>query len=125
MQKARPYYLNLREIRLPLGGWVSILHRISGVGLVLLVPALLYLFMLSLRSEADFAAATGFLTGGIGLLLLVGVLWAILHHLFAGLRHLALDMGKGEEKSCAQRSARGVLVAAVGLTVVLTLGVLL
>ncbi len=125
MIKPRPFYLNLIEIRLPIGGWVSILHRVSGAGLSLAAPGLLYLFMLSLRSEADHAAVTGFLTGGIGFLLVVGLIWAVLHHLFAGLRHLGLDLGKGEAKSWARRSARGVLVAALGLTAVLALGVLL
>jgi len=123
MRPTRPYYLNLFEIKLPIGGWVSILHRATGAGLSLAIPVLLYVFMLSLRSEADHAAVTAFLTGGIGALLLLGVLWAVLHHLLAGLRHLGFDIGWGESRETARASAWVTLFAALALTLFVALGV--
>ncbi len=125
MRPTRPYYLNLFEIKLPIGGWVSIFHRVTGSGLSLAIPVLLFVFMLSLRSEADYAAVAGFLTGGIGVVFLLGVLWAVLHHLLAGLRHLGFDVGWGESKETARVSAWVVLFAALGLTGVIALGALL
>lgn len=125
MRPTRPFYLNLFEIKLPIGGWVSIFHRVTGAGLSLAIPVLLYVFMLSLRSEADYTAVVGFLTGGIGALLLLGVAWAVLHHLLAGLRHLGFDVGLGESKETARLTAWVVLFAAIGLTGVFALGALL
>ncbi len=125
MRPTRPFYLNLFEIKLPIGGWVSIFHRVTGAGLSLAIPVLLYVFMLSLRSEADYTAVVGFLTGGIGALLLLGVAWAVLHHLLAGLRHLGFDVGLGESKETARLTAWVVLFAAIGLTGVFALGAFL
>jgi succinate dehydrogenase / fumarate reductase cytochrome b subunit len=124
MKAKRPYYLNLVQLRLPIGGWVSILHRVSGVALSLAVPVLIYVFALSLRSPEDFAAVTGFLSGGFGLLLLLGVVWATLHHLLAGLRHLGFDLGLGESRGRARLTAWAVLVATLCLTGLFALGCL-
>jgi len=118
----RPFFLDLRLIRLPVGGWVSILHRVSGAGLSLAVPGLLYLFMLSVRSPEDFARVANCLSGITGRLLLFGMLWGILHHLFAGLRHLGFDLGWGEEKTRARQSAWAVLVLAGALALLITVG---
>lgn len=116
MRAGRPVYLNLLKIRLPVGGWVSILHRASGALLALFAPALLYAFMLSLRSEADFEGLTGFLGGGIGYLLLVLAIWATLHHYLAGLRHLGFDLGWGAQRVRARQTAMACLVLGVSLT---------
>jgi len=115
MRAGRPIFLDLLKIHLPIGAWVSILHRVSGILLALSVPALLYAFMLSLRSEADFARLTGILAGGLGhLLLLIGI-WAALHHLFAGLRHLGLDLGWGEQRERARQTAWVCMILGVSL----------
>lgn len=115
----RPYYLNLLQIRLPIGGWVSILHRASGALLAVLVPLGLYGLMLSLRSEADFLSVRGFLAEWPGHGLLLVVLWASLHHGFAGLRHLGFDLGWGETRQRARQTAWASLLLAVALTVLL------
>jgi len=114
--RERPYYLNLLQIHLPIGGWVSILHRASGALLSLLVPALLYGLMLSLQSPEGFAQVRDFLAGGIGWLIGLLVSWAVSHHLLAGLRHLGLDIGCGEGRARARQTAWLVL----GLALVLT-----
>jgi succinate dehydrogenase / fumarate reductase cytochrome b subunit len=124
MKAKRPHYLNLVQLRLPIGGWVSILHRVSGVALSLAVPVVIYIFALSLRSPEDFAAVSAFLSGWFGLLLLLGVVWATLHHLLAGLRHLGFDLGLGESREHARLTAWAVLVATLGLTGLFALGCL-
>ncbi|TCS68607.1 succinate dehydrogenase subunit C [Sulfuritortus calidifontis] len=114
--RQRPYYLNLLQIRLPVGGWVSILHRASGALLSLLVPALLYGLMLSLRSAEDFARVQAWLGGGLGWLLALLVSWALLHHFLAGLRHLGFDFGWGEDRLRARQTAWLALGLALALT---------
>ncbi len=118
--RERPYYLNLLQIHLPIGGWVSILHRASGALLSLLVPALLYGLMLSLQSPEGFAQVRGFLAGGIGWFIGLLVSWAVSHHLLAGLRHLGLDIGWGEGRARARQTAWLVLALALALTALLT-----
>ncbi len=109
----RPRFLNLWQIRLPVTGVVSILHRLSGIFLLLLFPFLLYLLQLSLRSAEGFAQARAIIDSGpayvVGLLLL----WLFAHHLFAGLRVLLIDMEWGSELPVARRTAILVLVAAL------------
>lgn len=124
MIEKRPHYLNLLQLRLPVGGWVSILHRVSGVALSLAVPIIIYVFALSLDSPEGFAGVSAFLSGGFGMLLLLGVVWATLHHLLAGLRHLGFDLGLGESKARARLTAWAVLAAALGLTGLFALGCL-
>jgi succinate dehydrogenase / fumarate reductase cytochrome b subunit len=125
MQTPRPIFFNLFQMKLPIGGWVSILHRVSGAALSMAAPLVLYIWMLSLRSPEDYAAVTDFLSGWLGFLLLLGVVWATLHHLLAGLRHLGFDIGLGESKERARLTAWLVLFAAVGLTALFGLGRLL
>lgn len=114
--RKRPFFLNLIALRLPIGGVVSILHRLSGALLSLLVPALLYVLWRSLRSPADYAAVAGFLSSGFGWLIGLGLLWALLHHFFAGLRHLGLDFGLGEGRARARQTAWLSLGSAIFLT---------
>jgi succinate dehydrogenase / fumarate reductase cytochrome b subunit len=123
MKTERPFYLNLMQIKLPIGGWVSIFHRVTGAGLSLAIPVVLFVLMLSLRSAEDFADVADFLSGGFGLLIVLALVWAVLHHLLAGLRHLGFDIGWGEAKERARLSAWGVLFAALGLTGIFALGV--
>jgi len=124
MKTERPFYLNLMQIKLPIGGWVSIFHRVTGAGLSLAIPVVIYVLMLSLRSAEDFADVAAFLSGGFGLLIVLAVVWAVLHHLLAGLRHLGFDIGWGEARERARLTAWGVLFAALGLTGIFALGVL-
>ena len=120
-RKARPKYLSLRallfEIRLPLPGWVSILHRISGALLVFPFAAwLLYLLDASLLSEVSFEKVKGYLRLPLvkaGMLLFV---WAYCHHFCAGIRFLLLDLNKGIELRQARLSSLMVLIASLALT---------
>lgn len=122
--KKRPKNLDLTTIRLPLPGKVSILHRVSGAGLFLCLPVLLWLFGASLGSPESFAQ----LKGVAGLwpvkVILAGLLWAFVHHFCAGIRFLLLDVHVGVEKEAARQSAAVVFAVSIPLTLVLW-GVLL
>lgn len=121
MKPARPYFLDLAAIRLPIGGMVSILHRASGAVLALAVPCLLYILMLSLRSPDDFQAVADGFGGFLGWVVSMGLIWALLHHFLAGLRHLGFDLGWGEEKAVARNTAWASLVAAAAVTMLIAL----
>lgn len=92
----RPVYRNIHvsqivRYRLPLAGLVSILHRISGAVMFLALPPALWVLDESLRSPQSHAAIAQFLSHWLVKLILLGLFWALLHHLVAGLRHLWMD----------------------------------
>jgi succinate dehydrogenase / fumarate reductase, cytochrome b subunit len=110
--KARPKYYDLNLLNLPAPGLVSIFHRITGVVMFLfLIPAVLFVLQTTLRSEAGFAAWKGYFANPMVKLIVIGFVWAYLHHLFAGIRYLLLDLHIGVDKLPAQFSAKLVLVA--------------
>ncbi len=104
--------------RLPPAGIVSILHRVSGALLFLLLPLLLWIFELSLLSELSFARLQEVASHGLVRLVLLAVLWGFLHHLVAGIRYLVLDLHIGVDKAAANTSARVVLAVSLALTLV-------
>ncbi len=126
-KKIRPRYLSLQalifEIRLPLPGWVSILHRVSGALLFVAMVWLLWMLDRSLASEAGFDAVkryAGLWPVKLSLLVLV---WAYCHHFCAGIRFLFLDLDKGVDRETAR--ATSVIVLVVSLALAAWLGVLL
>ena len=118
MPKPRPKYLNLVKIRLPIPGIVSIMHRVSGAVLFVFIPFLLTLFELSLESAQTFARFKAVYSHWAIKLIVIGLLWGYLHHLCAGLRHLALDLDYGTELAAARASSKAVLVVSIALTAV-------
>jgi succinate dehydrogenase / fumarate reductase cytochrome b subunit len=114
--KRRPKYLNLIEIKLPLPGFVSILHRISGAGLFLCLPLLIYLLQLSLASPESFDTLKVLVGHPLVKLILLGLIWAYLHHFCMGIRVLLLDVHVGIEKPQARASAMAVLAVSLALT---------
>lgn len=120
--RARPQFRNLSlgqllSYRLPAAGVVSILHRASGVLLFLMLPALLWLFQLSLTSEGTFERLRAVSATVLAKLVLLAVIWAILHHLVAGIRYLALDLHVGIAKEPANWSALAVFAISLPLAV--------
>jgi len=121
-KKLRPKYLSLPallfEIRLPLPGWISILHRVSGALLVFPFAAwLLYLLDLSLASEAGFEKIrTHYLQLPLVKLGLLVFIWAFCHHFCAGVRFLLLDLNRGIELRQARLSSFMVLFLSLLLT---------
>ena len=121
-KKQRPKYLSLTailfQIRLPLAGRVSILHRVSGALLVFPFFAwLLYVLDASLRSEQGFSHIREYLAMPLAKAGLVLFIWAASHHFCAGIRYLMLDLNKGIELRPARISAGVVVVASLLLTV--------
>lgn len=119
MNKPRPKHLALHLIRLPLPGFVSILHRISGLLLFLALPLLLLALQYSLRSIETYTQLMAVLAHPLAKLLLLGLLWAFLHHFCAGLRYLAIDLDYGVKLAQARASSKVVLVTTLLLTVLL------
>jgi succinate dehydrogenase / fumarate reductase cytochrome b subunit len=122
--KRRPKFLNLVEIRLPLAGFASILHRVSGIGLFLMLPLLIWLFQLSLGSAESFETLKAVVAHPLVKLILLGLLWAFLHHFCMGIRILLIDVQIGVEKEQARASAKAVLAVSLALTAVLGLKLL-
>ena len=119
--KRRPKYLDLAKIRLPMPAFVSILHRFSGVLLFLFIPFILYLFERSLASQSSYADLAGVVGHPLAKLVLFALLWAFLHHFFAGIRYLLLDIHVGTDLGAA-RAGSGIVLA-VSLLLTLILGV--
>lgn len=117
--KPRPVFLEIPNIRLPIPGIVSILHRISGVGLFIMLPVLLYLLSGTLSRESAFETYRAIVSNPLVKLILIGVLWAYLHHFLAGIRFLFLDAHKGLELNTARNTAKLAFTAALVLTVIL------
>ena len=129
--KERPVYRNIHitqivGYRLPPAGIVSILHRVSGAVLFLLLPLVIWLFDTSVTSEISFdrfssvfTAGVGFLPGWFVKLVCLGLIWAYLHHLIAGVRHLWMDATHSVSKEQGRSSAVITLALSALLTVAL------
>ncbi len=113
MQDQRPVFLNLLQFRFPVPAVMSVAHRASGVLMVLVIPALVYLLDLSLASEQGFQQVRELLGNGWVRLFLILLAWGLMHHLFAGIRYLCLDFDLGIEKAQGRFTAWVVLIAAV------------
>ena len=111
-QTTRPVDLNLFHFHLPLPGWVSILHRVSGVLLFIGFPFAVWGLALSLTDEASFRRLASVATQPLAKLLLLVLIGSFAMHLLAGLRHLAQDMHIGMRLPAARRSSVFVLVGA-------------
>ncbi len=117
-KKNRPKNLNLFTIRLPINAVVSILHRVSGVGLFLALPLILLALQYSVRSPKSYAILTNLLDTWLAKLVLVGLSWAFFHHFFAGIRHLLQYIHWMTSLNNARFSSR-VLLWLVGITTII------
>jgi succinate dehydrogenase / fumarate reductase cytochrome b subunit len=130
--RQRPEFRNINAIsdlptyRLPAAGWVSILHRVSGALMFVLMPFIIWMFDNSITSEisfASFAAAfsvgIGFVPGWFFKLVALAIIWAYLHHFIAGIRHLYMDVFHAVTKEFGKSSAIVTLVLSLSLTAVL------
>jgi succinate dehydrogenase / fumarate reductase cytochrome b subunit len=128
-KKAKPQFRNihimqLRNYRLPLAALISILHRVSGAMMFLLLPFMLYLLDQSLLSEGTFDYFKGIVDNWLVKLVILAVSWAFLHHFCAGIRHLIMDNHIGIEKNSSRQSAVGVFAVSLPLTAVVALKLL-
>jgi succinate dehydrogenase / fumarate reductase cytochrome b subunit len=114
-QTKRPINLDLFTIKFPLPAIISILHRISGVFVFLLIPLLLWMLDLSLSSPMGFDYLQGILTSLWFKFIVWLFLVALLYHLVAGIRHLIMDMGIGESLQGGQRGAQITILVTIVL----------
>ncbi|PKO45683.1 MAG: succinate dehydrogenase, cytochrome b556 subunit [Betaproteobacteria bacterium HGW-Betaproteobacteria-22] len=105
----RPKSLNLFQVRLSINAIVSILHRISGMILFLILPFLLLAMYVSLESESGFICVVALMKHWLFKMFLIGVSWVFFHHFYAGLRHLCQDMNWMTNLREASYSGRIVL----------------
>ena len=132
LAKKRPEFRNINALvdlptyRLPAAGFVSILHRISGLVMFLLLPFVVWMFDTSVSSEISFAkfkvafnVGVGFVPGILVQLVALVLIWAYLHHLIAGVRHLYMDAQHAVSKEFGKSSAVVTLVLSLGLTAAL------
>jgi len=117
MDNKRPKHLALHHIKLPLPGFVSILHRVSGLILFLALPLLLLMLQYSLRSIETYTQLLSVLAHPLLKLMLLGLLWAFLHHFCAGLRYLAIDLRYITSLTQARNSSKAVMIVSLALTV--------
>jgi succinate dehydrogenase / fumarate reductase cytochrome b subunit len=128
----RPEFRNINAFndlptyRLPPAGWVSILHRVSGALMFLLLPFIVWLFDKSVSSELSFGKFRAAFNVGVGIypawfinLVVLALIWAYLHHLIAGVRHLYMDATHSVSKEFGRSSAVFTLAVSIGLTVLL------
>lgn len=129
----RPEFRNINIFKdlptysLPAAGFVSILHRVSGFLMFLLLPFIIWMFDTSISSEISFAKFTNLFRAGVWILpgwfiklVALSLIWAYLHHFIAGLRHLWMDMSHAAvTKEFGKSSALVTLALSVGLTLIL------
>lgn len=119
MNKSRPKHLALHQIKLPLPGVVSILHRISGLLLFCALPLLLLMLQYSLSSIETYTQLTEVLGNPLIKIILTGLLWAFMHHFCAGLRYLAVDLHLVRDLAQARNSSKVVMVVSLALTIII------
>ncbi len=110
--------INISQIvayRLPVAGILSILHRVSGATMFLLLPFVLFLLDKSLTSEISFGSFKSVTSNWFAKLVILVLLWAYLHHFCAGIRHLFMDVHIGLEKDSSRQSALAVFAVSLVL----------
>lgn len=116
MPHARPKFLNLFQTKQPMPAIVSVLHRASGAVLFLFLWLFLMGLERSLASPETFDGIRTTFDQPLVKLVVLGLLWAYLHHTFAGIRHLALDLRWGIDLPKARTSAYIVFFLGLGVT---------
>lgn len=119
VRKKRPVNLELSTLHFPVMAIVSILHRLSGILIFLLLPFMLYLLDRSLFSLQSFGRLKLALANPWFKLPFWAFLSAFLYHVLAGIRHLMMDLGRCESLACARKSAFLILAVSTGLIVFL------
>lgn len=112
---ARPVFFKLNQIQMPVGALTSIVHRVTGVILAIDIPFCFYAMHLSLDSAQSYERLIRMASNGLFKLALIAFVWALSHHLLAGVRHLLMDIGIGSHLSDARRSAWTVNVGGVAM----------
>ena len=115
MPSSRPININPLSIRLPITAWVSILHRLSGLFVFLLIPLILWGLQISLSHQRGWNKLVAFLGSGEVKFVLWLLLAALGYHLIAGIRHLLMDVHIGDSRQAGHRGAWLVLALSIVL----------
>ena len=117
--KKRPKNLDLLSIRLPLPGILSILHRVSGAIIFILLPVFLWIFDSSLKYRDFFVSFKEVAAYPLAKIVFTGLVWLYMHHFCAGIRYLLLDLHKGIDLESARRSSKIVFVVSIVVTLII------
>ena len=116
---ARPLSPHLQIYKPMLTMMISIMHRITGVGLYFGIILLMWWLTAASISDSYFDFVQGFFGHWFGRLLLFGFTWALVHHALGGLRHLLWDTGRGFDLNVVEWLARANLAGSIALTLLL------
>jgi succinate dehydrogenase / fumarate reductase cytochrome b subunit len=119
MKANRPLSPHIWIYRWPLTMTMSIVHRVTGAGLYVGTALLAWWLLAASTSEHAFAIANGVLGSWLGLIILFGYSWALIHHMLGGLRHFVWDFGYALGKPARDYMALGTLIGSVTLTILL------
>ena len=123
-EKRRPIFFNLMQIQMPVGALTSITHRVTGIFLAISVPFGIYLLDLSLQDPQSYAQVISLFDKLTFRAAAIVFVWALAHHLLAGIRHLLSDIDIGSQLPAARRSAWVVNLGGIAVAL-LALGALL
>lgn len=118
MKKQRPVNLQLNTISFPPTAIVSILHRVSGVGMFIAMVFIIWAWATALQSSADFDMVKEVMGGIIGKIIAIGTVSLLTFHIIMGIRHMIMDMGHWEELESGNNSAKAGIILWLVLSVV-------
>lgn len=121
MKSKRPVHLNFFLIKFPLSAITSIMHRLSGLLLLFLIPTILWMWQMSFASSQGFSHLQEILSDDVVKFILWIFLSGFVYHLFAGIRHLLLDVGIGESRKAGRLS--GASVIAISFFFIILIGI--
>ncbi|MEC5217328.1 succinate dehydrogenase / fumarate reductase cytochrome b subunit [Actimicrobium sp. GrIS 1.19] len=111
----RAVFFNLTQIQMPVGAVTSITHRITGILLAIGIPFCVYLLDLSLQGPQTYAWVTELFGHAALKVVALAFIWALAHHLLAGVRHLLSDIDIGSRLPAARRSAWSVNLGGIAV----------
>lgn len=114
-ERLRPRFFNVLQVQMPVGALTSIAHRVSGIVLALCLPFYIYVLQLSLQSPQGYALVAGMFSRWQIKALATVTIWALAHHVLAGVRHFFSDLDIGSQLQAARRSAWAVNCAGVAI----------
>jgi len=115
---SRPLSPHLQIYKPMLTMTMSIVHRITGVLLLLATVLLAWWLIAAAAGPAYFTFVESILTSFLGRIILLGATWALIHHALGGLKHLLWDTGKGFDLKLIELLAKGSLIASIALTII-------
>ncbi|WP_293576513.1 succinate dehydrogenase, cytochrome b556 subunit [Phaeobacter sp.] len=117
----RPLSPHLMIYRPQLTSISSIMVRISGLGVLTLVPLVVWWLLAAATSEAAFAVIDGFLRSWFGMLILTAAMWGFWYHTLGRLRHVIWDFGYCLDVPTSEKMGIGMFVGATVLTALVAL----